>query len=130
MNLQDFVTPEMVAMLISAFGSVLIALAAYGATLAKQYVASKTSETSFAFLKAQAATAVKWLEQSPAFTGAEGARKKEAAVVFIMQIADKAGIPMTHELADRLIEEAVFDMKQRADNLVDAEALVSLAVSN
>jgi hypothetical protein len=37
---------------------------------------------------------------------------------------------MTHELADRLIEEAVFDMKQRADNLVDAEALVSLAVSN
>lgn len=130
MNLQDFVTPELVAALISAFGSVMIALAAFGATLAKQYVASKTNEASFAFLKSQAATAVKWLEQSPAFTGEEGAKKKEAAVMLILQVADKAGIPMTHELADKLIEEAVFDMKERADKLVDAEALVSLAVSN
>jgi curli biogenesis system outer membrane secretion channel CsgG len=130
MNLQDFVTPEMVAALVSAFGSVLIALAAYGATLARQYVASKTSETSFAFLKAQAATAVKWLEQSPAFTGAEGAQKKETAVVLIMQIAEKAGIPMTTELADQLIEEAVFDLKQRADKLVDAKTLTALAASH
>jgi hypothetical protein len=128
MNLQDFVTPEMVTALVSAFGSVLIALAAYGATLAKQYVASKTSETGFAFLKAQAATAVKWLEQSPAFTGAEGAKKKEAAVVYIMSIAEKTGIPMTHELADKLVEEAVFDAKDRAHDLVEVpSAAVALS---
>jgi hypothetical protein len=120
--LQDYVTPEMITALVGAFGSVLIALAAYGANLAKTYIASKASENSFAFLKAQAATAVKWLEQSPAFSGAEGAQKKEAAVVYLMKAAESIKIPLTHEMADKLIEEAVFDTKKRLDDLVELTA--------
>ena len=125
MHLQDFVTPDMVATLLTAFVSITVALAAYGANLLKAYIASKVPANTLIFMKSQASTAVKWLEQSPAFSGAEGASKKQSAVVYLMHIAEQYKIPMTSELADKLIEEAVHDLKKRADDLVEITALAS-----
>lgn len=121
MNLSDFVTPEMVATLVSAVMAILTALAAFAVNQLKLYVASRASANTYGFLKLQAATAVKWLEQSPAFTGAEGAQKKQAAVVSLMHLAEAARIPMTHELADKLVEEAVYDAKTRLRDLAEIQ---------
>ena len=123
MQLQDFVTPDMVATFLTALVSIVVALAAYGANLLKAYIASKVPANTLVFMKSQASTAVKWLEQSPAFSGEEGARKKQAAVMYLMHIAEQYKIPMTSELADKLVEEAVHDMKKRADDLVEITAL-------
>ena len=109
----------MISILVSALLAILSALAAYGTSLFKIYMQSKMSASQWDFLKSQATTAVKWLEQSPAFSGAEGAKKKEAAVMYVLNAAEKAGIPMTHELADKLVEEAVFDMKDIAYDMFD-----------
>ena len=122
MQLQDFVTPDMVATFLTAILSILVALAAYGANLAKAFIASKVPANTLIFMKSQAATAVKWLEQSPAFTGEEGAKKKQAAVLYLMHVAETYKIPMTSELADKLIEEAVHNTKKRLDDLVEISA--------
>jgi kynurenine formamidase len=111
MELNDFITPEMVANLVFALGAIVTAVAAYGVNIVKMYLESKTSVAQWDFMKSQAATAVKWLEQSPAWSAEEGAKKKQAAVMFVMSVAGKYKIPMTAELADKLIEEAVLDVK-------------------
>jgi LL-H family phage holin len=121
MHLQDFLTPQLVGTLISALLAVFTALAAYGTTLLKMYLRSKMSVSEWDFMKSQASTAVKWLEQSPAFSGQEGAKKKEIAVMYMLDIAQKAGIPMSHEVADKLIEEAVHDMKSTVTDFFDID---------
>jgi LL-H family phage holin len=122
MHLQDFLTPQMIGTLISACLAVFTALAAYGTSLLKVYLASKTTANQWDFVKSQAATAVKWLEQSPAFSGQEGAKKKEIAIMYMLDIAEKAGIPMDHTVADKLIEEAVHDMKSTVSDFFGLEA--------
>ena len=109
-------------MLISATLAVFTALAAYGTSMLKVYLTSKTTASQWNFVKSQAATAVKWLEQSPAFSGTEGAKKKEIVVMYLLDIAQKAGIPMDHTVADKLIEEAVHDMKSLGTGFFDLEA--------
>jgi hypothetical protein len=121
MQLDAFLTPEMIAIFIGALMTIFTAVATYGVNTFKLYLQSKMSVNQWDFLKSQAATAVKSLEQSPAYSGLEGAKKKEAAVYYILKQAEAAGIPMTYELADKLIEEAVHDMKSVGYELFDLE---------
>ena len=119
MHLQDFITPQMIAVLVSALMAIATAVAAYGVNVAKLYLESKMSVNQWDFLKSQASTAVKYLEQSPAFSGEEGAKKKQAAVMYMLDVCEKAKIPMTFDLADKLIEEAVHDMKATTGEMFD-----------
>jgi hypothetical protein len=123
MQLNDFITPEMIAIFISASLTIVSAIAAYGVGIVKMYLQSKTSAAQWNFMKSQAATAVKWLEQSPAWSAEEGARKKQAAVLVLMSVAEKYKIPMTSELADKLIEEAVHDIKKTGYDFFDLDEL-------
>ena len=50
MDLQDFLTPEMVSILVSAILAILSALAAYGTRLFKIYLQSKMSTSHWDFL--------------------------------------------------------------------------------
>ena len=119
MKLTDFLTPDMIAMFVAAAMTIFTALAAYGTSLFKLYLQSKMSVAQWDFLKSQASTAVKAFEQSPAYSGLEGAKKKELAVYYILHQAEAAKIPMTYELADKLVEEAVHDMKSVAYGMFD-----------
>lgn len=111
MDISQILTPELVGALASAILAILTAFLGYGVRYVKMYLVSKMSAEQWAFAKAFATSAVKFLEQSPAFSGEEGAHKKALAVAYLLQAADAAGIPLDEEQADKLIEEAVFDMK-------------------
>lgn len=75
-----------------------------------EYLRAKLGESGFLQLRAVADTAVKMLEQSPAFQNFDGAKKKELATLWLLDYAEKNHLPVDRELIDKVIEAAVHEM--------------------
>jgi hypothetical protein len=71
------------------------------------YLESKIGSEKFNLLKDYTQTIVRYLEQSPVFTELDGTKKKEQAISLITAWAKEHNLPITHELCDQIIEEAV-----------------------
>ncbi len=122
-----FTVPTAVqVILVTMFFSAAIRLLFKGLKLAGDYVAAKIPADKLAMLKSKALTVVKSLEQAPRFASYEGFDKKEYAVLYVINQAEKMGfeimedgvaagatalgLSLTHEDIDHIVEEAVKDM--------------------
>lgn len=74
-----------------------------------KYVQVRMSREQYGFLKDAADTTVRYVEQLGVWDEAmqEGARKKERALAMLVSFAQERSLPITHEFASRLLEEAV-----------------------
>lgn len=88
---------------------ILATVAVMGLRLAVGYIRSKLSVEQFEFLRSGATTTVRFLEQLGTFDAAvaEGAKKKERALLMLAGFAEDHDIPVTYDLLDAMIEEAV-----------------------
>jgi len=75
------------------------------------YLSGKAGADNWNFLKSLTGTVVSALEQSPAYQSWDGTKKKEAAMMQIIQLAAKYGIVITSDEISNLVEEAVQLMK-------------------
>lgn len=107
----DDTVAKVLQMLLEA---VVLAVVSIGAIYLKQglaagvaYLQNKLGSEQFSTLKAFATTAVRSIEQSPIYTDFDGAKKKELAINAIAEWANSKGLPITFELIDKVIEEAV-----------------------
>ena len=89
-------------------GIVSVVIAGFG-KIAIAYIKAKMTSEQYDFLKKGAATIVRFIEQTALWDDLlkEGSAKKERAMLLITEWAHEHGIPLTYELLDRIIEEAV-----------------------
>ena len=71
-------------------------------------------------LRGWAHTFVVALEQDPTLKGLASEEKKQQAVIWMLNAAEKAGIPLTPEEASNIVEEAVWLVKKIALPAADA----------
>jgi hypothetical protein len=76
----------------------------------KPAIEAKVGHDQLETLLSFGAVTVRWLEQHPAFTMMEGAKKKELAILEISKYAQSKRIPITSEMIDRVIEASVHIM--------------------
>jgi len=108
---------QLILALMTLVLTALTGFAAVGAHKLDAYFKSKLGSTNYDFLKSLAATVVRALEQSPAYKDFDGAKKKEAAIIQIVALANQYGIPVTTETIDRLVEEEVQRMNDSLGDL-------------
>jgi len=91
------------------------------------YIKSKMTAETYAFLKSGAATIVRFIEQSSLWDDllSDGAAKKERAMLLVTAWAREHKIPLTYDLLDRIIEEAVNIMNSELGD-VDTEYIDTL----
>jgi len=91
-----------------------------------KYLETKWGSEKFAHAKEIAATIVRSLEQTHAYSNLSGAKKKEIAILQVQEWAKAAKIDLSYEDTDRLIEEAVQIMNNELGNIftVDASEVV------
>ena len=92
-----------------------VAVAAFGLrgliSIGLKVLERKLGESNFLMLKEFATTMVSSLEQNPAFAEYAGEKKKELAMIAINQWCTNLNIPLDNALIDRVIEEAVKQLK-------------------
>jgi hypothetical protein len=110
----DAVIVELLDVIVKALATLLSAGLVYGIKQGLGFLKLKTSESQYSFLQSAAKTVVRFLEQTGVIDELlkEGARKKEAALVLLENFAKEHGIPVSYELLDTLIEEAVQIMNE------------------
>ena len=89
---------------------ILGAAALYYIKLGADYLKSKIGTDNYAKAKSLIATLVHAYEQNPAFASFDGAAKKEAVLAQITQYCETNKIPVTHQMLDMWLEEAVHVM--------------------
>lgn len=101
--------------LLEAAAIALIGIIAYGAraliTVGVEYLKTRLSASQYQLLQAFAATTVRTFQQSPAFENLDSEKKKELAIIAVTQYAEGHHLPISRELCDKVIEEAVQVMK-------------------
>ena len=97
---------QIVILIIGALG----AAALYYTKLGVEYLKGKIGVAAYLKAKDFLVTLVKAYEQNPVFGNFDGAAKKEAVLARITQYCQANNIPITHEMLDAWIEEAVHDM--------------------
>jgi len=113
--------PELLAQLIYALAVAVIGVIAYALRQLVQlliaYLKSKIGETNFQRYRQYADVVVKMLEQSPAFESFDGAKKKELAILSVVQWAEKNNLPIDRELCEKVIEAAVQEMNSQVGKI-------------
>lgn len=96
---------------------------AYSLNVGIGFLKSKLKAEQFAFMKEAARTIVRFLEQLGTIDAAlaEGAKKKEAALLYLSNFAEENGLPVDYELLDAMIEEAVQVMNAEVAPVIEAE---------
>ena len=109
--------PEILQQLILAVALAIVSLLAFAFrslfSLGIVYLRSKIGESNFQRVRAYADVVVKMLEQSPAFETFDGAKKKELAILAVLQFSEKNNLPIDRELVDKFIEAAVQEMNSQ-----------------
>ena len=77
-----------------------------------KYIEMKLGVQETEKLRTYASTVVHFLEQSPIFKDMASMEKKERAICEVISFCEKNGIPIDHEMIDKIIEEAVHLMKE------------------
>lgn len=118
--------PDIFQQLILAVALAIVSLIAFALqgliTVGITYLRSRIGETNFQRVRSYADVVVKMLEQSPVFKSFDGEKKKELAVLAVLQFAEKNRLPVDRELIDRFIEAAVQEMNAQIGK-VDWELL-------
>lgn len=107
--------------LMAVFQSLLLAVVAAVAALltyavkkfiviGQLYLEQKMGQATFTFVKDYVGTTVKFLEQQPIFKEWSGPEKKEKAMTDVVGWCQTKGIPVDHDLIEKLIEAAVLNM--------------------
>lgn len=112
----DPVLVEAFQSLLTAIVTGIIALLAYFArhliSAGVAYLKAKVGNEQFDALSRYAQVIVRYLEQSEVFENLDGAKKKELAMVAILQYAEKHNLPVDRELLDKIIEASVRIVKK------------------
>ena len=118
---------ELLDVIVKAVATLLAAGLVYGIRQGLGFIKLKTSESQYGFLQSAAKTVVRFLEQTGVIDELlrEGARKKEAALVLLENFANEHGIPVSYELLDTLIEEAVQIMNEAVSGAFDEDNFVA-----
>lgn len=118
---------NLLEVLVTSLASLLAAALIYGIRQGLGFIKLKTSESQYGFLQSAAKTVVRFLEQTGVIDELlqEGARKKEAALVLLENFAKEHGIPVSYELLDTLIEEAVQIMNEALAGAFDEDNFVA-----
>jgi hypothetical protein len=121
---------ELLDVIVKALATLLSAGLVYAIRQGLGFLRLKTSESQYSFLQTAAKTVVRFLEQTGVIDELlkEGARKKEAALVLLENFAKEHGIPVSYELLDTLIEEAVQIMNEAILAAVNEESAEDTAV--
>ncbi len=113
--------PEMVNQLVLTVATLLLTALTGLASLAIHkvdiYFKSKMGAENYDFMKSLAATVVRALEQSPAYKDFDGAKKKEAAIMQLVQLANRYGIPLAADTIERIVEEEVQRMNSELKDI-------------
>lgn len=135
----NFPVPSAIqTILVGMFFSFLVGMGLKALRLGFDYVAAKVPANKLALLKSKALTIVKALEQAPQFANYENSDKKEYAIGYLLNQAEKlgfeilqegvvaaakyAGLSITNADIDAIIEEAVVDLKAGLVPMLTAEA--------
>jgi len=125
----EFLVANLIEALALALAGVISVMVAGLAKIAISYIKVKMTAEQYDFLKKGAATIVRFIEQTALWDDLllEGSAKKERAMLLITVWARENGIPLTYELLDRIIEEAVNIMNNEMgdvekDDLVPVQA--------
>lgn len=93
------------------------------------WIKVKVGSDKYDYLLMGAKTIVRFIEQSAAWDEllADGSLKKERALVELSEWAGSRGLPVTYELLDRIIEEAVNVMNAEIGKLDPMEPIVGFS---
>ena len=121
----DEILIELLDVVVKAVATLLSVGIVYAIRQGLGFLKLKTSESQYSFLRTAAKTVVRFLEQTGIIDELlrEGARKKEAALILLENFAKEHGIPVSYELLDTLIEEAVQIMNEALEELAEEEAV-------
>lgn len=111
MNPTSYILSTLLQALLPLLLTALVGIGSYYLHQFNAYMSTKAGADHWNFLKSLAATVVAALEQSPAYRDWDGSKKKEAAMMQLIQLAAKYGITIGSEQLSNLIEEAVQLMK-------------------
>ena len=113
--------PEIMQQLVLAVALAIVSLIAFAfrsfLALGITYLRSKIGESDFQRIRSYADVVVKMLEQSPAFESFDGAKKKELAILAVLQFAEKNRLPVDRGLCDKVIEAAVQEMNAQVGKI-------------
>lgn len=112
---------ELVTQLILALALAIIGLLGYAGRALVQvgiaYLTTKLGQTNFQRLRDFAGTVVRAVEQSPIYSDLAGEKKKELAIVAVMQFAEKYKLPIDRADIDKFIEAAVQEMNAQIEKI-------------
>ena len=105
----EVLVQNLIEALALALAGVIATAIGLAAKWAIAYIKAKMSAEQFSFLKEGAQAIVRYIEQTALWDEllADGAAKKENALLLVTEWAQENGIPLSYELADQIIEEAV-----------------------
>ena len=105
----DFLVANLIEALALALAGIISVVVAGVGKIVIGYIKAKMTAEQYDFLKQGAATIVRFIEQTALWDDllADGSAKKERAMLLVTEWAAEHGIPLTYELLDRIIEEAV-----------------------
>lgn len=100
---------QLLTAIVLALAGIVSTVAIIGLRAGLVYLRTKLSVERYAFLQRATQTVVRFLEQSGYINDLlrEGTKKKETALSLLYNFAEEHDIPVTYELLDTLVEEAV-----------------------
>jgi len=114
----EVLVQNLIEALALALAGVIATAVGFAAKWVIAYIKTKISAEQFNFLKEGAQAIVRYVEQTALWDELlkDGAAKKEKALLLVTEWAEEQGIPLTYELADKIIEEAVNIMNNELKN--------------
>lgn len=108
-SLFDPYIQEVLAVLLTALAGVLTTAITLGAKWLIEWIKVKLSAERYAFAQSAVQTIVRFIEQTAVWDTAlrEGYIKKEKAMALALQWAEDNSVPLTRDMLDKMVEEAV-----------------------
>jgi hypothetical protein len=76
------------------------------------YLQNKVGQSGYEMIQGFVKTVVSFFEQSPVFKDLMGEEKKQRVILEVVKFCQDHNLPIDHELIDKLIEEAVLQVKK------------------
>jgi hypothetical protein len=119
------VITQIVILIIGALGAALL----YYTKLGVEYLKAKIGSEKYTQLKNLVVTLVKSYAQNPVFGIFDNEQKKEAVIAQLSQYCTEKGIPITHQMLDQYVEEAVKDMKAAESVVLETSSATPVILS-
>lgn len=116
---------QIVILVIGALGAALL----YYTKLGVEYLKAKIGSEKYTMLKNLVVTLVKSYAQNPVFGTFDNTQKKEAVIAQLSAYCAEKGIPITYEMLDQYVEEAVKDMKAAESIVLETSSATPVILS-